>query len=115
MSVARAIEWQKAKARAEALLSRIDADAVVARQQRARIARARAERILKLSDDELRERFRRASADATEWPGLRSEFDKTSGRVEFLGAPIKLQVQEGKTPPARGEKTTISNPEGVYA
>jgi hypothetical protein len=41
---ARAIEWAKTSARAKALLSR---------EQRARIARARAERVLKFSDDEL--------------------------------------------------------------
>jgi hypothetical protein len=47
MSVARAIQWQRMRVEAEALLSRIDADAAVARQQRAKIARARAERVLK--------------------------------------------------------------------
>jgi hypothetical protein len=57
MSVARTIEWAKTRAKAEALLARIEADAVVARQQRAKIVRARAERILKISDEELRERF----------------------------------------------------------
>src|SRR5262249_2886113 len=97
------------------LLSRTDIEARLSREQRAKIARARAERVLKVSDEELRERFRRASADTNAWPGLRSEFDKESGRVEFLAAPLKLQAQEGKTPAARGEKTTISNPERVYA
>jgi len=57
MSVARTIEWAKTRAKAEALLARIEADAVVARQQRAKIVRAGAERILKISDEELRERF----------------------------------------------------------
>src|SRR5215831_2941406 len=115
MSVARAIEWQKIRAPAEALLARIDVEARHSREQRAKIARARAERALKVSDAELRERFRRASADAKEWPGLRSEFDKASGRAEILGAPIKLQVEQESTPAARGQKTTIAHPERVYA
>jgi hypothetical protein len=43
------------------------------------------------------------------------EYDKESGKVEFLATPLKHQVEEGKTPAARGKKTTISNPERVYA
>jgi len=57
MSVARTIEWAKTRAKAEALLARIDGDAVGARQQRAKIVRARAECILRGSGEELRERF----------------------------------------------------------
>src|SRR5262245_41475871 len=57
MSVARAIEWAKMRANAEALLARIDGDAVLARQQRAKIVRAKAERVTKVSEDELRERL----------------------------------------------------------
>jgi len=67
------------------------------------------------SDAELRARFQAASEDATEWPGLRSEYDKITGKVDFLAAPIKFQAQEGTTPAARGEKTTIANPERLYA
>src|SRR5262249_588084 len=74
MAVARTLEWAKIRARSETLLARINVEARAARQQRAKIARAKAERLLEeLTDEELYERFRNAGKDAREWPGLRSE------------------------------------------
>src|SRR5262249_10638642 len=116
MSVARTLEWAKIRARSETLLARINVEARAARQQRAKIARAKAERLLEeLTDEELYERFRNAGKDAREWHGLRSEFDQESGRAEALGNPVKFQVEQNSTPAARGEKVEIRNPVRSYA
>jgi hypothetical protein len=67
------------------------------------------------SDSDLYARFRAAGENAKEWPGLRSEYNKVNGAHELFGASIKQQCEEEKTPAARGERTTVSNPVRVYA